>query len=230
MQNFKRNMVSLLVTIVIALAFSANAFSQNNNPGGCVGCVPAGQGWICTSAGMGGQACITDGNSCTLINPCTGGFCAGANVLSNPTTRLEIPDNLIREVGKINPRFATVLISLKKLPTLNFKEGIVNSAPIEITEKDVEMQLAPSENTVAYKRQLKERMAEAFSQKLQATVFHFMIEEISAEYVLKIQITEMGSLVSAHTSLEVNLAVQTTSKNIAEDAPQLLKPTSWKIN
>lgn len=236
MKNFKKPLFILIVSIVIGLISYNNTYSQNNAPGpgggGCVGCVPAGQGWICMSAGQGGEACAPDGGNCTLIGPCTGGICASPGVLSKEKVRLEIEDGLIIQVGKADPRLATVLISLRKIQQLSFSEGIVNSAPIELTLDDVIWQLKSASAAKDYSIGLKQRIGEAFSKGFLPTVYTFRIEESRVDenvLLLKIQNTESGSIAPSHSSLEINLALTKSDLKNSGNTENNLKATSWTI-
>lgn len=240
MKGIRRSLFSLTLLAIFGIAFSSNALSQNSVPGegsgGCVRCVPAGQGWTCMAGGQGGDACTSDGGNCTLTNPCTSGLaCSTLNPDGTKSkVKLEIGDNLVREVGKTDPRIALALISIRRLPPLSYKEGIINSAPIELNGKDVESHLAPNGNSNDYALQLKGRISESFAKGLSPTVYNFSIEKssIAGEYILRLQTVESGSMAAALSTLEVTLtaAAKDAALGNRDATGEQLKATSWKIN
>lgn len=230
MNKFRNTLFSLVALTIGTLAFSTNVYSQNSGPGGCVKCVGAGHGWICQSGSPGGEACMTDGGNCTLVNPCYLGRCSGPSVLSGTKANLNIEDRMIREVAKADPRMATVLISLRKLESLNFSEGVVNNMPIELTGNDVDRQLASAEDVKIYNSELKPKIAEALSKGLLPTVYRFTIEETSTDiYLLRIDVTESGSIAPQISSLEVTLSLIKNASRNSENTDNTLKATAWTI-
>lgn len=236
MEKLKKLSTTFAVFAFLGFASFTDIYSQNNAPGpgggGCVGCVPAGHGWLCMSSGQGGEACTTDGANCTLIGPCVGGLCANQSVLSKEKVELQIDDSLIIEIGKTDPRMATVLISLRKLQQLSFSEGIVNSAPIEMTLDDVAWQLKKSAAARDYSARLKQRIGEAFDKGFLPTVYTFKIERNGADensLLLKIENTESGSIAPSHSGLEVSLSVTKSELRNPDNTTNKLKAISWTI-
>lgn len=233
MQRFNKQLFSLAVFSIFSLAFVGNIFSQNVGDG-CVRCVPAGQGWTCMAAAMGGEACTPNGFDCTLTVPCpslNGAPCSlNAQDPTKPGIILNIPDRIIREVGKVNLRLAQSLLTLRKLPPHRYSEGIINSAPVELTETDIEEQLASTGISPEFLLRLRERMDEAFKKGLLPTVYNFSIQPASEPdtYVLKIQTAEVGSLGSP-ASIEINLSETAGAMRRSKEPTRLLNADSWKI-
>lgn len=234
MKKFRRTFFSLVVFSVLCMTFVGNTFSQNNN-GNCVKCVGAGHGWICQAAPGGGDACTTDGYNCTLINPCPS--FGGANCPPNaqdptkPKIILNISDELVREVGKSNPRLGVALIGLRNLPPLSYSKGMINTAPVELSQNDIEEQLAATASSKDYVAQLRVKTGEAFKKGLLPTVYNFSIEPSSAPdaYILKLQTAEVGSFGSL-VSIDINLSEMKEATRDAKEPTRALKAGSWKID
>lgn len=230
MQHSKKNLLVAVALIAIGLFFTIEAQAQ------CVGCVPAPPGWICMAAGQGGEACAMDGVNCTLINPCT---CRDRDcpqglmrLASNEKVKLNISDEVIRAIGKTHPRAALALVSLRKLPPLGFSEGRINSAPVELTQADVEGHLESSRKSTKYFAQLKQRVQESFSQDVTPAVFKFWVEQslTGNGFVLKLQPEETLANDLSFSLLEVNLTSGKESESRAKEKVTRLEATTWQIN
>ncbi len=222
-----------VIVLTLSLASAENIFSQGLGDS-CVKCVPAGQGWTCMAAASGGEACTPNGFDCTLTVICpslNGAPCSlNAQDPTKPRIILNIPDRIIREVGKVNLRLAQSLLTLRKLPPHRYSEGIINSAPVELTETDIEEQLASTGISPEFLLRLRERMDEAFKKGLLPTVYNFSIQPASEPdtYVLKIQTAEVGSFGSP-ASIEINLSETAGAMRRSKEPTRLLNAGSWKI-
>lgn len=192
MNKISKTSLSLSAVVFFALSiFVVNVNAQ------CVGCVPAPPGWMCMgSGGPGGQGCITDGESCTLIGACSGnsdtpspgggvsrtGKCTVKN-LENPL--INISDSLVREVAATDPYAALALIKIRSIKA-EFTVGKISFAPIDFDETDVENQLTVSQDSEYYVG-LKERGKAAFAGKSKPIVYEFDINETDAGAILQIK-------------------------------------------
>ncbi len=111
----------------------------------CVKCVAAPPGWMCMSGGIGGDGCITEGISCTLIGTCPsrGGLASGdqscdVKVLKRPL--ISISSDLIRQVSLSDARLAMALASVREIRS-EFTEAKISFAPVELSKSDVEARL-----------------------------------------------------------------------------------------
>lgn len=231
MRNFRKNLWLSISLIAVSLVLTNQAQAQ------CVVCTPAPPGWICTSGGQGGEACTMDGINCTLINPCTcrDRDCPVAGEgpgTSAGKVKLNISHEVIETVRKVHPRFALALISLGKLPPLGFSEGKIYSAPIELSETDVEWHLKPSQESEEYFAQLKEKVQQAFGEGKSPAVYAFSIIKPSAAdgFILKLQVEQTYATDPISSSLEVNLSSARKTKNRAENEVRFLEAGTWRIN
>jgi len=96
-------------------------------------------------ATIGGEGCVTEGLTCTLVGTCThGDGLAGSEVkcetktLKNPL--IDISSPMIRQVAAVDPRLAMALASVREIRA-DFKLGTMSFVPVDITISDVENRL-----------------------------------------------------------------------------------------
>lgn len=200
--------------------------------GQCVQCTPAPPGWMCTGTTAGGGGCITKGLECTVIDTCFyngGDFRAGAESQCSPKalgySLVNVPDGMIRAIGRINPQAAIALINIRDIK-LEFKEGKVNLLPLEFTAEDVEKHLTLSESS-AYFEEQKAKAREAFAQKQEPIVyeFHLSSDDDANAYSLRLGVVNpAGSSSSFEIVLSKKAAGRGLLKSVRFDA------TSWLAN
>lgn len=135
----KRVFSFLFASFALLITFSFSAYGQ------CVRCVPAPPGWMCMGATIGGEGCITEGLTCTLVGTCTpGDGLAGSEAkcetktLKNPL--IDVSSAMIRQVAAVDPRLAMALASVREIRA-DFKLGTMSFVPVDITISDVENRL-----------------------------------------------------------------------------------------
>ena len=182
-----RSNVAFLTSVLLAIIV---CLSPGSAQAQCVKCVPAPPGWMCVSAGQGGEGCITDALQCTLVNPCTctGEFCPeGLRSLETNKIKIDIPDSIIREVGKIDSNLAVVLVTLRRLPPAGYLEGIVNLASIDLNIDDVESHLGTGSALMQYKDDLKQRVERSFAEGLPPISYTFNLTKVPEKYSMRIE-------------------------------------------
>jgi hypothetical protein len=221
-KNLKLSFLSVMTMATICSILAADGFAQ------CVKCTIAGQGWICTAGMVGGDACITEGINCTLVNPCNGRglvengekdkLCA-PKILEEPQIR--ISDEIVREVGRSNPRLALVLISVRNI-SVEFHQGSVSAAPIEVTQTDVENYLTLP-RTDEYFKTVRRKAGEAFANKQEPIVYNFSVVKDTFTRKTSLEIRRENN----SETLTVDLSE--TSKISGESQTTILEATSWRV-
>lgn len=185
-----KNLTTVLFsTILLSLLIFSSPIEVDAQ---CVKCSPAPpSGWLCTSASVGGDACQTEGTSCTVIGPCSGGGSGpigpGDSLVDkcSPTAiespKIEISDEFIRSMGAIDPYIAIGLLNIRDI-RFEFTEAKVSFAPITISQSDVETRLttlpsASDSYRKEYFRKQKTITNKAFAGKQEPIVYEFNIIE-----------------------------------------------------
>lgn len=227
--NTRKSLVLYVAVLAAIVSISVSGIHAQ----GCVSCVPAPPGWICMASGQGGEACAMDGTNCTLINPCTcrEGFCPEGllKLASNEKIKLNLSDKLIKAVGVSHPRMALALVSLRKLPPLTYSEGKINSAPVEITARDVAWHLRPAEKSKKYFAELKERVRESFKSGELPAVFAFSIVHSSDRLLLRLQLENALVTDPPYQFLEVDLSSPVDKSSSVKEGFIQLTATAWRI-
>lgn len=170
------NKMNLVLSLFLGLVVTL--FAAHSTQAQCVKCVPAPPGWMCMAGSPGGEGCITDDLSCTLVVPCfcTGEFCPeGLKANKANKIKIEITDNLIREVGKVDPQMGIVLVSIRNLPPAGYREGVVNTAKLDLTFDDVESHLKTGTDLANYKADLRTRISDSFTTSSETDAYAFSV-------------------------------------------------------
>ena len=212
----------ILLSVVGSVVFAIPAFSQ------CVKCVPAPPGWMCMAGSIGGEGCITDNLSCTLVNPCscTGSECPdGLKSSSLSKVKIAVPDSIVREVGRIDPQFGIVLVKLRNLPPAQFREGIISIASVDLDFSDVESHLLAGKEAVRYELELKQRISDSFTAGSPASTYSFVITENGAGEGMSLVIIPGDSSTAAlRSGIEFGVS---TVESVKEGEPNL-KVLNWR--
>lgn len=215
-------------TMIVGL-FLCLMFTAAESKAQCVGCVPAPPGWMCMGTTMpGGQGCITDGQTCTLIGTCTpildrnGNTRSSCAVKSLKVPQVEIPDSLISEVGRQDPEFAIVLITIRDIRA-EFREGKTNIMPAGYTEADVLNHLNLL-RTDPYFNTVKDRIKAALANSETPTSYRFSIATDASTKASVLRVVREG-LTNARGSLEIILG---SASGGAKDEPATFKAISWQ--
>jgi hypothetical protein len=225
----KKNLKTLLVSLIVVLfAFSIFVLALGSVPP-CVVCVPAPPGWMCQgTSGIGGEACITQDRTCTLVDTCSPNpdfvgresECLSKVLEYSPVS---VPDNIIRDIARFNPHAALALIRIRNLK-LEFTQGKVNFAPVELTKEDVEKHLTLPESS-DYFEEIRAKVRDIFTNKQEPIVYEFVLNKDGANPSL--HINAINSTYSS-SSFEINLSRVSFGRD--ENESTRFEATSWKIN
>ncbi len=235
MKKIKRNFLWLLVIVL-----SYGIFYQNINAQ-CVVCTPAPPGWICTNGQQGGEACSIDGITCTYISPCVG--CQGndcpetlsksepCKLTKGNKTSIYISNDIIKEIGTINPHAAIALISIRNLPPLSYNEGKINVAKIDLTIEDVENHLVSPLESYDYLNGLKVKVSESFTRNVSPVVYDFYLEDLPVEnkYILRLNQYDASAKDVSLFSLEIDLITEEATNVTKADETKKLTSALWRI-
>lgn len=139
----------------------------------CVGCAPAPpNGFVCVPTSGGGQGCITDGGSCTLVGACLPGndgppidtgpvgrqapSSCKLKMLTNP--QVSIDESMIRAVAGADTRLAIALINVSKIRA-EFTTARISFSSLDYTLDDVNNHLSQAPDS-AYFREIRKQAGE----------------------------------------------------------------------
>lgn len=217
-KQFGKIFLLTISLILITLSFS-------NRADACVNCVPAPPGWGCGATSTGGTFCTTSNdklNSCTVYGSCSSltgcDFSPEPKLKMTKEKRIEVSDDLVREVGYISPRLAFTLMTIRNSQR-DVELGTIHLPDVSLSSDDVERQLSPF-TPKEYFDYYKKLTSDSFNQRKEPFVFNFLVQPYKNSFILTI---ESSDLRLQYPSIKIEL-----KQNVGDELINL-EAINWKI-
>jgi hypothetical protein len=138
---------------------------------------------------------------------------------------VNVPDEMIRDIGLLNPQAALALISVRNIK-MEFNEGRVNLFPIKLTTEDVEKHLTLPKSSDYFEAQ-EAKIREAFANAQAPIGYEFFLNRDDNANAFSLRIKAV-SPTGTPSSFEINLSKVSAGRG--EDESIRFDATSWRVN